>query len=222
MHKHPVDEVVTSSTGIHADATQHRRPHVKPRQTPPDVKIRIVDGLNEIIKMAGVGGVSIGRYSGNTEYWRWGSQADLGGVRSMQLVAGVLGTTEEAVDAFFAPFTNELTHPRVIQASDWLKGAREIPFGRTGHLFCAADPDDDTKKIALLVEQSRPGVIEALAWYKTWIRADSQIWGASSAVETLAFERVTDDAGNPSTDPRHITPDVTWYHTVMGSSAPAA
>lgn len=209
-------------------------------QVPPDVKIRIGTELFDILKMAGIGPYSVGRYAADTEYWRWGAEADFRGVTSLQLTAESFrqpasatgaasgagaraivapgGTGEQELDEFFAPFTKELKHPRVIPASDWLEGARAVPSGRTGHLFWAFDPDDVGRKIGLMVEQSAVGTINALVWYKTFRRVDCQIWGSYPSSRALALTRVVDAFGNHSTDPRQITPDVTWYHTVMGPS----
>lgn len=191
-------------------------------QTPPDVKVIISRGEDELlIKLVSLDITSRGSYLGNTEYWRYHhdiNEETLGvEVLSMSCQSIINLTTEAQIDAIFDDFTAGFSHDRVITAAGWSQGAREIPNGRRAFLFSGPDPDDEEKQIGVLIEQSvATDAIVAVVWYKTWVPENCQIWSAEAGF-TIELRRVMNGA-NPSTNPAHIPGNAqSWYRTLMGT-----
>lgn len=195
---------------------------VIPAQTPPDVKVIISRGEDELlIKLVSLGIASRGSYLADTEYWRHHHDINEEAldVEVLTMACEDLGnvTTAAQVNAIFGDFTVSFSHDRVITAAGWSQGAREIPNGRRAFLFSGPDPDDEEKQIGVLIEQSvATDAIVAVVWYKTWVPENCQIWSAEAGF-TIELRRVMNGA-NPSTNPAHIPGNAqSWYRTLMGT-----
>ncbi|MEP7121813.1 MAG: hypothetical protein ABJE95_12915 [Byssovorax sp.] len=140
----------------------------------------------------------------NHEYHYGNTDADITSITSFTLRTGTLDTSQTAIDAFAGSLP---LHLQTAQAPSWSRGAY-TPTGAHNRLFKAVDPDDSTRMIAVLIEQSAHNVLTRITWYKT------QDAGAifATAPTALAFEVVKNESGVPSLDPNDIA-GWTWYHT---------
>lgn len=120
-----------------------------------------------------------------------------------------LEVTQQAVDSFAGSMS---LHLDIAQTASWLRGVY-VPLGARKRLYKAADPDDQTKMIGVLIEQDAQGRLAKLTWYKT---QEARALFASTPT-TLEFEIVRDDAGAPSLDPNDIA-GWTWYYTTSMAS----
>jgi len=208
----PPPEELTGSDEVHI--------HIRTCQTPPDVKVVIERG-DPLIRLASLGQTSRGTFMADTEYWRTtsGISSSTFDVDDMTLDCTPLAAmTGLQISSWFDTFTAAFTHGRVITAAGWSDGEREVQTGRRGYLFAGADPDDNQKRIGVLIEQDeQSNAVVAVAWYKTYVPENCQIW---SAAEPLSIELTrVKDGQTPTTDPSFIAGNQQdWYHTVMGSA----
>lgn len=204
-----------------AGALLERRPSrmdVHTLQTPADVKIRIYAGVTDIIKAVTTGRMPRGRYEINTEYWQYNHIASLDADRlEMEITDLLRADDEKEVESFLSGMTAAFSHPPI--GPVWKVEKRLIPPGRTGYLYSMDDLDGtgSGRKMGLLFEVE-DGKVKAISWYKTWTPPDGMITDAFP--RTVILTRVR-NGGQPSTDPSHIVPGVSWCHTLMGAQSDA-
>ncbi len=138
------------------------------------------------------------------EYHHGNTGVSIDKVGSFTLRSGTLASTQTAIDGFVGSMA---MHLKTSQAPGWSRGVR-TPTGAHNRLFKAVDPDDSTKMIGVLIEQSTAGALTKISWYKT--QEASAIFATTPTA--LEFEVVKNSAGEPSLDPNDIA-GWTWYYT---------
>ncbi|MFO0589000.1 MAG: hypothetical protein U0441_15730 [Polyangiaceae bacterium] len=189
-------------------------------QTPPEVKIAITDGRGiPQIKIVSTGDTVGGRalYASNMEYYHtkhagW-SFGDLANITVAELDEG-----DADIDAWVDRTAYDMSFRFARPNPQWNRGTRTST--RTSYLYSAVDPDDASKKIGILIEETAGGLI-AVAFYKQdQARADGQLWGTHSGIPIpWTLTRVQDGTGRPTVDPAWLDGRGSWSGcwTLMGA-----
>ena len=163
----------------------------------------------DLVRIVVMNGMATTQCSPYREYHYGNAGISLEDVAAFTMRSGTLAVTQTAVDGF----VNSMPlHLDVAQSPSWSRGVHS-PSGARNRLYKAADPDDRTKMIGVLLEQDTQGALTQITWYKTQdARALFQ-----STPDALDFELVKDERGQPSLDPNDIA-GWTWYYTTSIAS----
>lgn len=196
------------------DDTPQPIPNVK--QTPPDIAFAIKNGGTTLIKMVGVGGTTIGRYTSGMEYWYSGALTTaLLDVSSLTLEYQAMPATATGIDNYFGGMTQRFAPPRTDPL--WAAGAH-AHANVTTYLFSMDDPDATTRlprnKVGVLIEVDSSPNLVGVVFYKL---TSGQIWDKAGPTTPVdwTLNRVKTPAGAYSTDPNDIPKS--WLSTVMGA-----
>jgi hypothetical protein len=145
------------------------------------------------------------------EYHHGNTSIAIDSLDSFTLRSGTLASSQGAINSFVSSMP---LHIETAQAPSWTGGVR-TPTGAHNRLFKAADPDDNTKMIGVLIEQNTAGELTRLTWYKT--QEASAIFATTPT--SLEFHMVRDYLGAASVDPNDIA-GWTWYYTTTIAVGP--
>jgi hypothetical protein len=172
---------------------------VDPRVT----AVRLGDGGRDFIRIVVMNEQQVAPYAPLTEHYFGDLSLGIEGVTSFTLSMETIDPTLAAIEGFVGGFTPLFVIPQTAQFS---RGVH-APTGDRRRLYCAADPDDATKTLGLLLEQSAGGALTRITWYKA---IDTSV-AFRQLRGPLPFKVVRDGSGKPTTDPGAMG-GWTWYH----------
>jgi hypothetical protein len=189
-----------------SDAKRPPSPRGGLEQLPVDALVSAVrlgvDG-RDFIRIVVMNEEQVPPYAPLTEHYFGDLTTSIEGVMSFTLSCETIEPTLATIEGFVGGFTPLFVIPQTAQFS---RGVH-APTGDRRRLYCAADPDDATKTLGLLLEQSAGGALTRITWYKA---IDTTV--AFRALRgPLRFEVVRDASGKPTTDPGAMG-GWTWYH----------
>ncbi|WP_233561123.1 hypothetical protein [Sorangium cellulosum] len=182
-------------------------------QIPVDSKLRFLDPKtnNPLLQVAVTGSNPPPNYAAKVEYW---SRIRPLNTTLMTLVS-VGFTSRPGTPGYPGELQDWLSGGSVIataqevSSQQWAQGVY-VPESPNSALYWAVDPDQPTThRIGLLVERGSADELLSMTWYKMKQPVNGLIFQKTPS--KLAFTQVF--AGDdPSTDPRQIDPQATWYH----------
>ncbi|WP_437623851.1 hypothetical protein [Sorangium sp. So ce1151] len=181
-------------------------------QIPIDAKLRFLDARTSgpLIHVAVTGSTPPSGYAPKAEYWsrRDAVKADIMTLESTTFTnrPGSAGYPKEFTD--WIAGGNVLATAQEASAQEWLLGIYQ-PTAPINALYWAADPDaPSTNRIGLLVECGPSSELLNVIWYKMTQPQNGLIF--QKVPSKLTFTKVYVNSA-PSTDPRAIDPQASWY-----------
>ena len=165
-------------------------------QFPVDIKvvkgIRFETDFGDIMRIVVMSDCATQQCSAYREYHYGNAAISVNNVRTMIMRFDKLEASDQVIGAFSAGMSTPLDIPQVVS----FHRGTVAPATPCSRLFKAIDPDDETKRLGLMIEQDVQGNLARVTWYKTW-----EANGAfRKTPEQLAFEWVLDDRCVPSVD----------------------
>ncbi|KYF79205.1 hypothetical protein BE11_39495 [Sorangium cellulosum] len=182
-------------------------------QIPVDSKLRFLDPrTNEpLLHVAVTGSNPPPNYAAKVEYWSRVRPLNA----NLLTMVSVGFTNRPGAPGYPGEFQDWLAGGSVISTAQevssqqWTQGVY-VPESTNSALYWAFDPDQpSTHRIGLLVERGDADELLSMTWYKMKQPTNGLIF--QKVPSKLTFTQVFSD-GKPSTDPRLINPQATWYH----------
>ncbi|WP_438027172.1 hypothetical protein [Sorangium sp. So ce233] len=202
-------EMENTTGGILPDGTQ------APFQTqiPVDSKLRFLDPrTNEaLLQVAVTGSNPPPNYAAKVEYW-----SRIKPLKAPTLTMESFGFTNRPGSPGYPKELQDwlsvgsvIATAQEVSSQQWIQGVY-APESPNSALYWAVDPDQPTThRIGLLVERGGASELLSMTWYKMKQPTNGLIF--QNIPTKLTFTQVF--AGdNPSTDPKLINPQATWYH----------
>jgi hypothetical protein len=153
---------------------------------------------------------TVGSWDDDTEYWYSGTSTSIEDVTEIDLGSQAGNYNSTQITSFIGGLSQAFLWTQNIGTGGWTSGTH-TPTEDQARLYEAVDPDDNEKKIGLLIEQDSSNNLRAVTWYKQ--SNTGKIFNTTP--ESLTFTLVLDDHDEPSTDPQDIESG-TWYYAHSG------